>query len=154
MSDYLDPESFPFTESELRSAVAWLISGPNGDEMIRYVVDARASVRSQNESATHARMRGSTDPEEINDAVLVLPDELYAALSLTGHATALRVEELLGRWRAQNRKARRRTLMYESGHHPDAEPTQAVQATLDNEEAALLAAWNSLKARLTARRAH
>jgi hypothetical protein len=154
VSDYLDPDSFPFTESELRSAVAWLGSGPNGDEMIRYVVDACASVRSNNESARLARMRGSTDPEEINDATLVLPDELYAALALTGQATALRVEELLGRWRAQNREARRRVLMYESGHHPNAEPTQSVQTTLDNQEAAALADWNSLKARLTARRAH
>ncbi|QJR37156.1 hypothetical protein [Gemmatimonas groenlandica] len=140
MSNFLDPQAFPFTEKELRAAVFLLAPGASGEELFHAVLDACASVRSENARATEARLRGSIEPEDINDAVLSLPTELYAALAVSDPTTEQRVEALLAGWRALNRKAWSQQLM------PDVLPT------LDEAEAQALAEWSSMKARLAATR--
>lgn len=80
MSDYLDPLAFPFTVAELRVAVSFLASEAGEEELFQAVLDACAGVGSENARAAEARLQGSKDLADINDAVLMIPDAKEATV--------------------------------------------------------------------------
>ncbi len=152
MQAYLDPDQFPFTADEVRAAVEWLAEGADREALAGFILEVCARLRAEKERAALARARGSTDPEDINDIVLAFPEELYAALSLAGPDTALRVVTLLSGWRAQTVRSRRHLVMREHGCHQNAQPTAAVLAELEAFEGSIVAAWDSVRAKVAERR--
>jgi hypothetical protein len=95
-SRYIDAESLPFTEAEVKRALE--LAGPS-EEAERCAAEIVAVVRSAQEmqrEAEAARARGSTDPDEISSPSWHVGDQPFAALWCLPDLSA-RVDELLSR---------------------------------------------------------
>jgi len=148
MEDLLiDPEDFPFTESEVYRA--WRLLGSEADA--RTVAETVAlggrECRVSGLAAKAALARGSRELAEVNYPILMVPDELFALLATLSPELETRVERYRVRTREESRMSRVRShtfrLRLPLGEDP---PAAAVRAAMAAENAAADEAWTAMRA--------
>lgn len=143
----LNNDDFPFTEEELRRALALVY--PSDIAARRSADVARLAAATYTRSAAEAaQARGSREPTEINWATLSLPAEWYALLAELDAAMSQRVEA----WRRSQHEphwaSRVAQAMWRRGLSPVAPATAEVLAELRAEDAARETAWAEVRARV------
>ena len=148
----LNEDDFPFTEDELKRALALVYPSDIARRLSADVARMAATAHTR-AAAEAARARGSREPTEINWETLSLPAEWYALLAELDAAMAQRVET----WRRSQREpfwaSRVAQAMWRRGLSPAAPATAEVLAELSAEDAAWEAAWGEARARVASARA-
>ena len=147
-TEWLDPEEFPFTETELLAALAPWSAFLGHEELPNEIAQGLRECRADRQRAAPAIARGSRDPEEINHAVALFPAEVWALLCELSPAHAERVESFLRKQRQKTRVHRLATAMYNAGLSPRAAPTPEIIATIDAEDASADVEWRKFRARV------
>jgi len=100
VAKYIDPD-LPFTEAEIQHALALMLPAEQARAHAREIARLPAEVAALTEAAEQARLRGSTDPFEINPPSWHVGDELLALLSCVSDTLAVRVDRFMEqRWQA------------------------------------------------------
>jgi len=95
-SDYIYGEYIPFTETELRRALALVVSPAEAERVVGEIVGLVRTTEAMGREAEAARARGSTDPDEISAPSWYVGDELFALLWCVPEISA-RVDEYFAR---------------------------------------------------------
>ena len=144
-TEYLDPEQFPFTESELRAAMA--LPGPFAameqlaDDIVRGIREERES----RELAAAALARGSRDPAEINAWIYLYPYEVIALLAELSPDLEQRVLAWRLRQRDDRRADRVRQATFRAGLDAREGPPSSINAQLAAEDELDEQRWSALR---------
>ena len=143
--EQLDPEQFPFTEAELRAALAL---AERHSELRQLADDIVRGIRDERESrhrAADALARGARDPLEINPEIYLYPSEMIALLAELSPDLERRVAQWRLHQRQQSRPRRRRHAMFQAGLDPRSAPPAAIEAQLTAEDELQEQEWRRLR---------
>jgi len=143
--DYLDPEQFPFTESELRAAMALPGHLPAMEQLANDIVTGIRDERDSRVRSAAAIARGSRDPLEINPEIYLYPYEVVALLA----ELSPDLEQRVAVWRRHQHDAvhadRIRQAMSNAGLDPRAAPPTSITTELAVEDDLRERQWRALR---------
>ena len=147
----IDPEEFPFTESELSAALALLQDDAQADREaaahaagMRQEVVERATFRARVAAPASAPREGAVGSSFGYGIYMWYPDEAMALLTLVDAALAERVRAHRLRRRLADRPRRERQAVWRATGAVDVRVPSEVTAALDAEDAAADLAWDRI----------
>ena len=146
-SGYLDPESFPFTEAEVRQALLLMSSEAEATRAAAEIAADAAHAAEFSRAAEEARARGSQDPDELASPSWGVSTDLLALLRCVPDVAA-RVDALMERMWADWTRSWTRSEMRLRGLPADDDPPAEVIRAVRRRLAPYRGAWTRRKRRV------
>ncbi len=147
-ADWLDPVEFPFTETELRAALAPWTREPGCETMADDLVQSLRYCCLDRQRALLAIKGGSRDPSEINYSFAAFPNEVFALIAELSADHASRVEKHVESVQAERRTRRLADAMRQASLNRNANSAEEAAALIAAEEQVEIENWRATRERV------